>query len=78
MPEPERTFKRFGASEDGTRWDLTEVVDEHSEHIEWIEMALESLILTVTRLVKAVGKQEDADAKCLLPRRPLAHPAPCG
>lgn len=61
MPElkQERTFKRFNPTKDGSRWDLTEVVDEHSDHIEKLELALESALHTVDRLVRIVERMTD-------------------
>ena len=68
MPDPERTFKRFGASEDGARWDLTEVVDEHSEHIEKIETVLVRLHYTIGQMLGIIERVhgirlEDTDAE---------------
>ena len=63
----ERTFQRFGSTPDG-EWDLTRVLDEHSEHIEKLELVLESLLPIVTRLMEmvgpyeVVGEREEADA----------------
>ena len=56
MPKQEHTFKRFGASEDGSHWDLTDVVDEHSDHIEKLELALEGALHTIGRLVETTRR----------------------
>ena len=53
--EQEHTFKRFGPSA-GCDWDLTDVVDEHSEHIEKLELALESALHTINRLVVVIER----------------------
>lgn len=64
MPElkQERTFKRFGASEDGSRWDLTDVVDEHSEHIEQLEADLRDAkfsMIWILNILERMTKPED-------------------
>ena len=55
MPEPERTFPRFSIS-GGAKWDVTEVLDAHSEHIEKIEAALESHGHTMARLLAVIER----------------------
>lgn len=55
----ERTFKRFNPTADGSAWDLTEVVDEHSDHIEKLELALELQGHVIGRLVGIIERMHE-------------------
>ena len=59
MCEPERTFKRFGETEGGARWDLTEVLNAHSEHIEKVEALLESHGHIMARLLNVIERMSE-------------------
>ena len=76
MAEPERTFKRFTVS-GGAKWNLTEVVDAHSDfievHAERLDMHRDYLDAYAERLaaieaklgleVYAVAPPEDTDGR---------------
>ena len=58
MAEPERTFNRFSGTEgdETVLGDFGTVLNEHSEHIEKIEAALEGAQLALLRITNILEK----------------------